>query len=239
MEDIKKYILSFYEELKFDDEHHQYFVNEEKIKFSVSGLIKKFVVPFNTKVVSGIVANIRKVPQKVIIKEWNTKRDIACKRGTEIHLFGELYPFNKHLKPRNGYEKAVVKFWNDLPSYVIPVLVELQMYHKEYMFAGTADIVLYNTKTDTFIIGDYKTNEDLFKNYKGKKMLKPFEFLLDNPFNKYQLQLSFYQILFEQLNLKVSSRKIIWLLPNGEYKLYDTKDYTKILKNYLKNKSVC
>jgi len=239
MEDTKKHILSFYEELKFNDEHHQYSINGKRIKFSVSGLIKKFVKPFDSKRISKIVARARKVPQKVIIKEWNTKRDRACRRGTEVHLFGELYPFNKQLEPKNGYEEAVVKFWNDLPSYVIPVFVELQMYHKEYMFAGTADIILYNTKTGNYIIGDYKTNEDLFKNYKGKKMVDPFGFLLDNSFNKYQLQLSFYQILFEQLDLKVSSRKIIWLLSNGEYKLYDTEDYTKVLENYLKNESVC
>jgi len=231
----KKEILDFFKDLRFNEEYHHYFVNGKQIKLSVSGIIKKFVVPFDTKKVSKIVSLKRGISQTEVLKEWEEIKNKACNQGTEVHLFGELYPFNRNLKPTNGFEEAIVNFWNDLPPYVIPVFVELKMYHKEYMFAGTADIILYNTITNTYSIGDYKTNKDLFKNYRKQKMLKPFDDLLDCPYNKYQLQLSFYQILFEQLGFKVSSRKIIWLRPNGRYKLYDTKDYTNILKDYLKN----
>ena len=76
------------------------------------------------------------------------------------------------------------------------------------------------------------------KNFKGKKMLSLFDDLLDMPLNHYQLQLSFYQILFEQIGLKVEGRKIIWLKPDGEYDMYDTEDYTGILKEYLKHNKV-
>ena len=69
-------------------------------------------------------------------------------------------------------------------------------------------------------------------------MLGPFKDLLDMPLNHYQLQLSFYQILFEQLGLRVESRKIIWVKPTGDYEMYDTQDYTSILKDYLKNNKV-
>ena len=110
------------------------------------------------------------------------------------------------------------------------------MYHKELMYAGTLDILCYNKNTGEYIILDYKTNKDLFKNFKEKKLLKPFDNLLDNPFNKYQLQLSFYQILIEQIDfIKISSRKIIWIKPNGNYQLYDTEDYTEQLKQYYNN----
>jgi hypothetical protein len=235
MEDKKKEILSFFKDLDFNEKHHQYFVKGERIKLSVSGIIKKFVEPFDTEKISRRVAAKRGVNQDEVFKEWDNAKNKACKKGTKVHLFGELYPLNRHLKPRNKFEEAVVKFWNDVPSTIIPVVMELQMYHKDFMFAGTADILMYNTVTDTFIIGDYKTNKDLFKNYQGKKMLSPFGDLLDCPYNKYQLQLSFYQILFEQLGLKVSSRKLIWLRPTGQYELYNTEDYTGILKDYLKH----
>ena len=128
-----------------------------------------------------------------------------------------------------GQERAVIKFWNDLPEHVVPLILELQMYHKQYMYAGTADVPLYNKKTKTVIIADYKTNKDLFKNFRGKKLLHPFTDLLDNPFNKYQIQLSYYQLLFEQVGLNVSSRKIIWLKKDGEYEVFDTVDYTEKL----------
>ena len=58
------------------------------------------------------------------------------------------------------------------------------------MFGGTADIILYNTKTNKYIIADYKTNEDLFKNFKGKKLNGVFSKHLENGYNKYQIQFS-------------------------------------------------
>ena len=238
MNNSKREILDFFKDLEFDEGKHLYSVSGNKINSSVSKIIKNFVEPFDTYGVSLKVARYRGVPQKQILEEWESIKNEACAKGTRVHLFGELYPFNRELEPKDGYEVAIVKFWKDLPKHVIPVIMELQMYHKEFMYAGTADILLYNTVTDTFIIGDYKTNKDLFKNYKGKKMLSPFGNLLDCPYSKYQLQLSFYQILFEQIGLKVSSRKVIWLRPSGEYKMYDTEDYTEVLKEYLKNNKV-
>ena len=58
-----------------------------------------------------------------------------------------------------------MKFWRDLPTYIIPVFTELQMYHLKKMYAGTADIILFNTKTEKYIIADYKTTKDLFKKF--------------------------------------------------------------------------
>lgn len=234
MEDNKKHILGSFKELDFDEAKHQYYVNGNPIKISVSGLIKRFVKPVDFALIARNKDRSGGLEKGTTQKMWDDKKDRACKKGTDVHLFGELYPFNKHLKPRNKYEDAVVKFWDDLPEHIIPIVMEIQMYHKEYMFAGTADILLYNTQTDSYIIGDYKTNKDLFKNFIGKKLLAPFNNLLDCPYSKYQLQLSYYQILFEQLGFKVSSRKIIWLLPTGEYEMYDTDNYTEELKEHLK-----
>lgn len=234
----KDKIIKFFDKLEFDEGKHLYTVNGVKINSSVSKIIKNFVKPFDTEGVSRGVAKKRGVSQKEILKEWKEISDEACNKGTRIHAFGELYPFDRTLKPNDKYEEAIVKFWNDLPEHIVPVVMELRMYHKDYLFAGTGDILLYNKLTGHYIIGDYKTNKDLFKNFKGQKMLSLFDDLLDMPLNHYQLQLSFYQILFEQIGLKVESRKIIWLKPDGEYQMYDTADYTSILKEYLKHNKV-
>ena len=234
MENLKIQILDYFKGLQFDEAEHRYAVNGQQIKISVSGVIKHFVEPFDKYTISARIAARDGISQQDVLKSWENEAQRACQNGKDTHLFGELYPFNRHIKPRTKFEEAIVNFWNDLPSTVIPVVMELQMYHKEYMFAGTADILLYNTVTKTFIIGDYKTNKDLFKNYKGKTLLNPFKNLLDTPYNKYQLQLSFYQILLEQAGFKVSSRKLIWLKPDGSYLLYNTDDYTEILKEQLK-----
>jgi len=238
MEKDTKRILKFFNELEFDEGKHLYTINGHKINSSVSKIIKNFVKPFNLNGISKGVAKKEGVSQDVILKRWKQAGKEACDKGTRVHLFGELYPFDRTLKPSDKYEEAVVKFWDDLPDHIVPVVMELRMYHKDYLFAGTGDILLYNKNTGHYIIGDYKTNKDLFKNFKGQRMLSLFDDLLDMPLNHYQLQLSFYQILFEQIGLKVESRKIIWLKPDGEYEMYDTEDYTGILKEYLKHNKV-
>lgn len=230
----KENIESYFSKLTFKEGSHKYFVDNIPLTCSVSNLYSRFSIPFDRQGESLKAAKRRGISQQEVLKEWDLKRDTACIKGNKAHLFGEKYPFNRAMIPTTPQEKAIVKFWNDLPDYIIPVVMELKMYHIKHLFGGTADILLYNTLTETFIIGDYKTNEKLFKNYKGKKLKSPFNNLLETNYNKYQLQLSFYQILLEQIEgIKVSSRKIVWLKDNGEYVLYDTTDYTKELIKYL------
>ena len=230
MENIKKEILDFFKGLTFDEDTHKYFVQGTPIDRSVSLLIKDFCLPFDKNRLSFHVANKLGKSQNEVLQSWKDEADKAIRQGKEAHLFGELYPFNRNLRPQSQFDVAIMKFWNDLPPHIVPVMCELQMYHLKKRYAGTADIILYNTKTGKFIIGDYKTNKDLFKNFKGQKMLDRFSNFLDNPFNKYQLQLSYYQILLEQTGVEVSGRKLIWLKPDGTYLLYDTQDLTQYLK---------
>jgi ATP-dependent exoDNAse (exonuclease V) beta subunit len=224
-------IIDFFKDLTFEEEGHLYRVNGVPIEHSVSNLIKNFCKSFN-RYQKSLDTSIRTgLSQEEVLKDWDYKKDISIIKGKKAHLFGELYPFNRDLRPQSPFDIAIMKFWNDLPPYVIPILTEARMYHKEQLYAGTADAILYNTLTGKYIITDYKTNIDLFKNYREQKMLGPFSHLLDCPYNKYQLQLSYYQILLEQIeSIEVSYRKLIWLRPNGEYILYDTEDFTNILR---------
>lgn len=226
-----KQIIEFFKDLTFEEEGHRYHVNGVPIKCSVSDKIKDFYIPFDRKNKSLITASRTGVSQTEVLKGWDFKKDISIVKGKKAHLFGELYPFNRELRPQSPFDIAIMKFWGELPSHVVPIITEAKMYHKEQLYAGTADGILFNTLTGNYIIIDYKTNLDLFKNYKGQKMLGPFSHLLDNPFNKYQLQLSYYQILLEQIeDISVSSRKLIWLRPDGNYQLYDTENFTNILR---------
>lgn len=231
---MKEKIVDFFKDLVFvGGKEHSYYVNGEKIEKSVSDKLKVFYPKFNAKKKALEMEKQGIYTQKELLKDWKEKADVAIAKGNKAHLFGELYPFNRHLRPQSNYDIAIMKFYADLPDYVIPIIAEAKMYHKEEMYAGTADILLYNTMTGTYILGDYKTNKDIFKNFKGQKMYNPFESLLNCPYNQYQLQLSYYQILIEQIeDIKVSSRKLIWLRPNGSYELYDTKDYTTNLIEY-------
>ncbi len=230
MEKLNK-ILSPFKDLSFKDESHKYFVKGSSLKYSVSSLISNFYRHFDPNSVAPFSAAKAGITTEEMLNQWAKINQESRDRGHRVHNFGELYQFNRNLKPSCPQEEAIVKFWKELPEHIIPVAAELRMYHFEKLYAGTADIILFDTKNQTYIIADYKTNKDLFKNYKGQTMLKPFENLLDNPLNHYVIQLSYYQILLEQVGVKVSERVIIWLGLDGNYSLYKTEDVTNILNN--------
>ena len=225
-------IKEYFKELQFDAQKHSYEVRGKPLT-SVSKTISKYVEKVDFDKIAGFIAKRDGITKAEVLAMWAAKRDNSCLQGTIVHSFGENYFKGK--QPTNGFEKAIVKFWDNIPDYIEPFLFELQMFSETLGIAGTSDIILFNNKTGKFIIADYKTNEDLFKNYKGKTLLAPFEDLLDSPYNKYQLQLSMYQLLFEQCGFEVESRRIIWLKPNGTYENFKTEDLTqKLLKELTK-----
>lgn len=232
MENIVTNVNNYFKDLKFDEAIHTYTKLKKKLT-PVSYVLKKFTEEFDSDKMSVLVANKRGITKEEVLKEWEDNKNKACQLGTKVHLFGENYCRDRELKPTNGYEEAIVKWYSTKPDYIETTFLELQMFSDALGIAGTSDMVFYNTKTGKFKILDYKTNADLFKNYKGKRMLKPFDNLLDNPYNKYQLQLSLYQILFEQTGYEIESRALVWIKPNGTYEVYKTEDYTKQLLNVL------
>jgi hypothetical protein len=239
---LKQKVLGYFSNLDFNSEKHSYKYRDRTLS-SVSSIIKKYVEPVDFVQIAKFVAiretKLRgyKVTQAMILQEWEDKKNNACNQGNKAHSFGEIYEKGK--VPNNNFEKAIVAFWDSIPDYIYPFLFELQMFSEELGIAGTADIILYNSKTRKFIIADYKTNEDLFKNHKGKKLMKPFDFLLDSPFGKYTIQLSLYQYLFEQIgfDFQVESRKIVWLKPDGTFEIFNTQDCrSEIIKELKKKK---
>jgi hypothetical protein len=216
--------------LTFEEKKHKYYVEGTPIKTSVSGLITQFYEEFNAEIVAPYSAEKAGVTTEEILAQWAAINQESRDRGHRVHNFGELYQFDRSLKPSCPQEEAIVAFWKSIPEHIIPVAAELRMYHFKYLFAGTADIILFDTRTQTYIIADYKTNKDLFKNYKGKTMTGPFSHLLDNPLNHYVIQLSYYQLLLEQVGVKVTKRVIVWLGLDGKFSMIDTDDVTDILR---------
>ena len=108
--EIKK-IISFFKELRFNEEEHIYFVGAKQLTYSVSGIIQKFHEPFKREEISkdkakelALIAELgcsqfdSPIGQKEVLTKWDNKKDAACEKGTDVHLFGELYPFNRELK---------------------------------------------------------------------------------------------------------------------------------------------
>ena len=229
----KEEIEEYFKDLRFEEIPHTYQVNGVFLS-SVSAKIKRFYREFDAVGISERKAKREGTNAEELRAEWQSIADVACNFGTKVHLFGEDYPYDNTLIPSNNHEVAITKFWKELPPHLVPVMMEARMYHYTYWYSGTADIILWDTIDESFVIADYKTNKDLFKNFANQKMLAPFDHLLDTPHSHYQLQLSYYQLLLEQLGYRVSKRIIVYLKPDGNYEMYNTDDYTSELEKLLK-----
>lgn len=237
---IKESLNSIFNDIKFIESNHTYLYRPEGILFpSVSSKYKKFEVPFDTSIAK-FVAKAKGITEQEVLKEWKEKGDKSAKFGTETHKFAEYYGNGKKIEPINDSELGVIEFFNDHPNYIV-VNQELVVFNKQYRYAGTMDLLLYDMEKKIFILADWKTNEDLHKNHKGKLLLSPFEDILDTPLNKYKIQLNLYDMCLEEKDFPISERLIIWLNKdeenNKKYKLYKVEDLKPQLKEYYGNNS--
>lgn len=244
IEAMREVVKNYFSALCFNEEKHMYTVNGEVLK-SVSGVYKMFEEKVDFEKIAYFVALGRRkkgedVTQQDVLNEWKAKGNAATSKGHKIHSFAEDVFDGKIPEGEvKGYEASVVNFWKSMPDYIVPFMSELKMFSSALGIAGTTDLVVFNKRTGKFIILDYKTNETLFKNHvpkgkkEGKKLLAPFDFLLDTAFNKYQLQLSMYKVLFEQCGLEVESTKLVWLKDDGTYQVFRTSDFSELLLNQI------
>ena len=138
-------------------------------------------------------------------------------------------------------EEAAVTFYEELPDSLFPILAETKVYNEKLGYSGTFDLLMYydatidgkDDKNSGLCVMDWKTNKDLYKNFKDERLLPPFEGLQDMPLSIYKLQLSLYQICLEKIGLKTIARRIMWLLPNGTYDKIPLESYTKQLEEEL------
>lgn len=197
-----------------------------------------------------------------IIASWNKISSDACSHGTECHEFGEsafyymtgqydkiLPEFKDRITEDGGFkaiypkEEAIVKFYEEIPKCIVPILAETRVFveYDKAGYAGTFDILFYydaeidgkNADKNGLLVLDFKTNKDLYKNFKEQKLLPPFDGLLDMPLSTYKLQLSLYENALYKIGLKVIGRRILWLKPDGEYEKINLESFRKEIDNEL------
>ena len=249
---ISRKLQEYFKGMVFDELSHTY-TKAGKGLMPVSNFIKKFVKPFEAEKIAPGTARKEGISIEQVRKKWEKTRVDACVNGTLVHDFAERYAIDKygilsnlkfssvlqHLKKGQELQPkslAVIKFWDRKPDFYVPVALELRMFCVELGIAGTADIILLDTRDNTLVIGDYKTNKDLFKQYKDQKLLGIFRDMNDCPYSKYKVQLSTYQILLEKTGYKVSRRFLVWLKDDATYEIFNTGDITDRIENYFKAK---
>jgi hypothetical protein len=239
---IKKELESAFSILEFDEENHKYYAEGKSLP-SVTTQIKQYEEKVNWDNIAhfSALAWNRKNPTdpktaSQIRWEWLEKGRKAAEAGTKVHLFAETMDRD----PESPKEQGVLEFYEAIDHPI--VCKELRMFSNN--IAGTADLILLNKKTKNLIIADWKTNEDLHKNYKGKTLMPPFTDMLSSAFNKYCIQLAYYKkILEEKTPYKVESTWIIWLTDRKDitdkvsvigknYRLYSTPNLVKTINEF-------
>lgn len=268
---IRKQILDSFQGLTFVEDGHKYFLKGKEME-CVSNVAHMFQEHIDTTKLATetFERNFNKPSSKYyqmtvneIIESWEKISETSCSHGTSIHEFGEsafyymigqydkiLPDFKDRLTEDGGFkaihpkEEAIVKFYEEIPRCIIPILAETRVFveYNKSGYAGTFDILFYYDaeligKADTnsgAIIMDYKTNKDLYKNFKEQKLLPPFNDLLDMPLSTYKLQLSLYENALHKISIKVVGRRILWLKPDAEYEKINLESYQKEIDNELK-----
>lgn len=236
---IRDRVFSAFSDLQFEEKRHIYTL-EGRILPSVSKLVESHVektdfeavLPFSAMKVSREEG--KPITPDELRARWHAKRDLRCDIGHDTHSFMEHY--NGTQIPNTPWKAAGVKFFKEMSTDYDVLFREIKMYSRKYKFAGTEDLILIHRETGHLIAADYKTNEDLFKNYKGKTLKEPFEWALENPYNKYQIQLSYYQIMLEEVGLYVDDRLLVYLKEDGTYQSFSLLDLTETLKEGLNKK---
>ena len=265
--EIRKQILETYtNKLIFLEEPHEYYLDGVQY-MCVSDVTHKYKPITSEQMAENCVKKWQRdqdpsykyygMSKEEILSAWAEKSGKACDFGTEVHAFGEsmfyfmteqydkILPECKHKfvdgrpRPSSPQEEAIVKFWDDLPECIVPVLAETKVFNRNGSpYAGTFDILFYhvnenNPSNSGLVIFDYKTNEDLFKNFRGQKLLWPFNDLLDMNASYYTLQLSLYAIPLQNIGMDVVARRLIWVKPDGTYESVKIDDVSNRVRDAL------
>lgn len=228
-----------FENVMFSEKDHSYLINGKKARGSVTQLLKKYEIPFDSEKLASIVAAKQGVLPEDILNLWEFKKDYACLKGTLFHLYVENFLQKKKVPvDRLAIQSFVRKnadyvtedeFYNDLAGYVsnflkfydewkishILVRPELVIGDVTTGICGCIDNLSYNFKTNELIIFDYKSNKDVKKEGKSN-FLKKLKHLKTSSLVKYSLQLHLYSLILERNTpFKIDRAEIVWV--GGEH----------------------
>jgi len=241
IEETKKILKQLFSNIHFSEEKRKNIqTSSGEILHSVSSKYKKFEVPFDPSIAKFIAPKMG-LSEQELLAQWKAKGDKAAEEGKSIHKFSEDYILlEQKIEPSNDKEKGIVEFFKDHLQYIV-IAQELTIYHVGLKYMGILDLLVYDIENEEFIIIDWKTNEDLFKNYKKKTLLEPFTDYLQCPLNLYKIQLNLYDMCFEEAGFPIEKRLVVWLskdgITNKNYRLFEVEDLKLKLKNYYANNS--
>ena len=218
--------------IRFDEADHNYFIDGEKAKFSVTEIIDKFFPEFDSaywaerKAIEKLNqdtieydSDILKATIKKILDDWEKKRSDAALKGTLLHeRIEDFYNQKLHTEypPEFEYFKNFHNKYEKLEAY----RTEWRIYDDSLSIAGTVDMVYKKENNELFIFDWKRTSKLVDQN--NQLILKDFNYgfdglshIADNSFNKYALQQNVYKFILENYYDKtISSMNLLILHPN-------------------------
>lgn len=254
-------ILERFGDIEFLEEGHKYTIDGVEYT-SVSNIIKKYEpeVDWDQKAADYALKWGKK--KEDVQKEWKLNNLKSTISGTRTHEFGESYTNllcghpeliceqNKpqYIEEYNTMvatypkEDAVKKFYDELEKNLHPVGAEFKLSSKFIENAchicGTCDLLFYDSEKDGYVIGDWKTNKSLIKEYSRVNDIRMTGLMskyIDEPLSHYTLQFNIYQRMLESIGIKIIDRILVWLKDDGTYeKIYIDKIPDNILDKIIK-----
>ena len=241
--ECRNLIIQKFGDIKFLEEGHKYFIGEDEY-IPVSNIIKKYEPEVDWDQKAADYARKWGKKKEDVQKEWKLNNLKSTISGTRTHSFGEsmvnLYCGHPELIceqnkpqyieeynvliPTYPKEEAVVHFFDELEDNLHPVGAEFKLSSKyienTLPICGTCDILFYNSNDDTFVLGDWKTNKSLIKEYSryhGIMMTGCVSNMISEPISEYTIQFNLYQKMLESIGINISDRILIWLKDDGTY----------------------
>ena len=218
--------------ISFDEAEHNYFIDGQKAKFSVTEIIDKFFPEFDSaywaerkatkKLIQDNVEYDSEVLQatiKQILEGWEKKRIEAASKGTILHekiedFYNEKY--HKYYPPEFDFFKNFHNKYKKLKPY----RTEWRIFDDSLSLAGTVDMVYQKENGELFIFDWKRTSKLIDQN--NQPILKDFNYglgglshIADNSFNRYALQQNVYKFILEKrYDKQISSMNLLILHPN-------------------------
>jgi len=219
-----------------EDIHRYELLDDPNFEFtSCTNFIKLFFEPFDK---IGIANNLTSshdkysdmTPQE-LVEEWDKSGD----EGTAIH--NEIQQFiNNGTEPIKEKSILAVKWIKENMTDRNILFSEVMVYSKELELAGSIDLLVYNSVTDSYKIFDWKTSKRIdinsFRNRMGNHNASSR--LMDCNYIHYSLQLSLYQYILEkQYGIKIDDAEIVHI---GESRIttYRYQYFKNEIENMLK-----
>jgi hypothetical protein len=206
--------------LKFREDGHKYYSDDNFEWISVTKLVGQFKEPFDAPKVAERCAKGKNPKYKgktveEILAMWDKENNRATTLGSWYHNQREQDVLNCNTITRDGIELPIVSPLYDDKIKLAPdqtlmpgIYPEHFVYLKSASICGQADRV--EVVGDRIDVYDYKTNKEIkMKGYEfwdgsKKMMLGPVRHLEDCEFNHYALQLSIYMYVMLKHNYNLN-----------------------------------